>query len=96
MVIEEMLSDEVLQQAAVELAIEVNGNLLVPAECQHCFLFKFDPKMQSFINGMTPQCYAFVLQDPSISKKTKWRFNHTTNLRCIILIYVDCLLIKFR
>lgn len=40
MVIEEVLSDEVLQQAAVELAIAINGNLLVPAECQHCFFLQ--------------------------------------------------------
>lgn len=42
-----MLGDEVLRQAAAELATALNDSLPPPTECQHKFSADFEEKMQS-------------------------------------------------
>lgn len=68
MVTEEMFSNEVLQQAAAELAVALNDSLPAPNKCQHKFSDGFEEKMQSLIRGIGTLCYTVTIQDSVIRK----------------------------
>ena len=68
MIPNDVLTEELLQQAAAELATALNDNLPPPNECQHKFSNEFEEKMQSLINGMGTKCYTVALQDSLIHK----------------------------
>lgn len=68
MISEEMLSDEVLRQAAEKCAEAIIASLPAPEECNHKFSKQFEEKMQSLINGIGTNCYTITIQDPVISK----------------------------
>lgn len=50
----EVLTEELLQQAAAELATALNDSLSPPKECQHKFSDAFEEKMQSLIRVYAP------------------------------------------
>ena len=64
----EVLTEELLQQAAAELAKALNDSLPPPHECQHKFSHAFEEKMCSLINGMGTKCYTISIQDSVIRK----------------------------
>ena len=68
MVPEEMLSDEVLRQAAEKCAEAIIAGLPAPEECNHKFSKRFEEKMQSLIQGMGSKCYILELHDSIIHK----------------------------
>ena len=68
MITKEIFSDELLQQAAAELAAAINNNLPPPNECQHRFSDGFEEKMQSLIRGMGTKCYTVAIQNSMIHK----------------------------
>lgn len=47
MIPNELLAEELLQQAATELAMALNNSLPQPDKCQHKFSNEFEEKMQS-------------------------------------------------
>ena len=49
MIPEEMLSDEVLRQAAEKCAEAIIAGLPAPEECQHKFSKRFEEKMQALL-----------------------------------------------
>ena len=49
-----MLSEELLKQAAEELAVAMIENLPKPEQCQHQFSDKFECKMQILISSISP------------------------------------------
>ena len=68
MITEEIFSDELLQQAATELAEAINDSLPTPNECQHKFSDGFEEKMQSLIRGIGSKCYTVTIQDSMLHK----------------------------
>ena len=68
MIPNDVLTEELLQQAAAELATALNDSLPPPNECQHKFSDKFEEKMQSLIRGIGAKCYTVEIQNSSISK----------------------------
>ena len=68
MITEEIFSDELLQQAAAELATALNDSLPPPNECQHTFSDDFERKMQSLIRGIGTTCYTVAIEDSVIHK----------------------------
>ena len=68
MITEEIFNDELLQQAAAELATAINISLPPPNECQHRFSDGFEEKMQSLINGIGTKCYTVAIRNSTISK----------------------------
>ena len=68
MILEEMLSDEVLRQATVQYTEAVITGLPAPEECNHKFSKRYEEKIQSLINGIGTNCYTITIQDPVISK----------------------------
>ena len=68
MIPNELLTEELLQQAATELAAVLNDSLPPPNECQHIFSNKFEETMQSLIMGIGTKCYTVTIQD-SITHK---------------------------
>jgi len=68
MITEEIFSDELLQQAATELAAAINDSLPTPNECQHKFSDGFEEKMQSLIRGIGSKCYTVTIQDSMLHK----------------------------
>ena len=68
MIPEEMLSDEVLRQAAKKCAEAIIAILPAPEECNHKFSGEFEEKMQSLINGIGTKCHTVAIQDSTISK----------------------------
>ena len=62
------LTEELLQQAAAELATALNDSLPPPNECQHKFSDDFERKMQSLIRGIGATCYAVAIQDSVVHK----------------------------
>ena len=68
MIPNDVLTEELLQQAAFELAMALNDSLLPPDECQHKFSDVFEEKMQSLIRGIGTICYTVTIQDPVINK----------------------------
>ena len=61
-------TEELLQQAAAELATALNNSLPPPNECQHKFSDEFERKMQPLIKGIGTTCYTATIQDPVIHK----------------------------
>ena len=53
MVPEEMLSDEVLRQAAEKCAEAIIASLPAPEECNHRFSKRFEEKMQTLLQQKT-------------------------------------------
>lgn len=49
-----MLSEELLKQAAEELALALIESLPKPEQCQHQFSEKFGSKMQMFLSSIFP------------------------------------------
>lgn len=68
MITEEIFNDELLQQAATELAAAINDSLSTPNECQHKFSDGFEEKMKSLIRGIGTTCYTVAIQDSVIRK----------------------------
>ena len=68
MIINEILTDRLLQQAAAELATALNDSLPSPNECQHKFSDTFEEKIQSLIRGIGIKCYTVAIQDSMIHK----------------------------
>ena len=53
MIPEEMLSDEVLRQAAEKCAEAIIASLPAPEECNHKFSKRFEEKMQALLQTKT-------------------------------------------
>lgn len=68
MIPNEVLTEELLQQAAAELATALIDSLPPPNECQHKFSDVFERKMQPLINGIGATCYTVAIQDSLIHK----------------------------
>mgnify|MGYP003442753167 CR=1 FL=1 len=68
MIPNEVLTEELLQQVAAELAKALNNSLPPPNECQHTFSDDFERKMQSLIRGIGTTCYTVAIQDSVIHK----------------------------
>ena len=68
MIPNEVLTEELLQQAATELAMALNDSLPPPNECQRTFSDAFEEKMQSLIRGIGTICYTVTIQDSVIRK----------------------------
>lgn len=68
MISTEVLTEELLQQAAAELATALNDSLVPPKECQHEFSNGFEEKMQSLIRDIGTKCYTVAIQDSVIHK----------------------------
>ena len=68
MISNEVLTDELLQQATAELASAFNYSLPPPNECQYKFSDSFEEKIQSLIGGIGTKCYAIEIHD-SVSHK---------------------------
>ena len=49
-----MLSEELLKQAAEELALAMIESLPKPEQCQHQFSEKFESKMQMILSSIFP------------------------------------------
>lgn len=49
-----MLSEELLKQAAEELALAMIESLPKPEQCQHQFSEKFESKMQMLLSSISP------------------------------------------
>lgn len=64
----EVLTEELLQQAAAELATALNSSLPHPNEFQHKFSDAFEKKMQSLIRNIGTTCYTVAIQDSVIRK----------------------------
>lgn len=57
MISNDVLTEELLQQATAELATALNDSMPPPNECQHKFSDRFEEKMQSLIKGIGTTCY---------------------------------------
>ena len=68
MIPNEVLTEELLQQAAAELATALNRSLPPPHECRHKFSDKFEEKMQALIRGIGTTCCTVAIQDSVIRK----------------------------
>ena len=68
MIPEEMLSDEVLRQAAEQYAEAINASLPAPKACNHKFSDEFEEKMQSLIRGIGTKSCTVAIQDSAIYK----------------------------
>ena len=68
MIPNDVLTEELLQQAAAELASALNNSLPPPKECQHKFSDAFERKMQSLIRDICTTCYAVAIKDSVIRK----------------------------
>ena len=66
MISNDVLTEELLQQAAAELATALNDSLSPPDECQHKFSDDFERKMQSLIRTIGATCYTVAIQDSMI------------------------------
>ena len=64
MIPEEMLSDEVLRQAAEKCAEAIIASLPAPEECNHKFSKRFEEKMQALFQPKT----ACIISPEYISK----------------------------
>ena len=68
MIPNEVLTEELLQQAAAELAMALNDSLPPPNECQHKFSDTFEEQMQLLINCIGTTCCTVAIQDSVIRK----------------------------
>ena len=64
-----MLSEELLKQAAEELALALNESLPEPEQCQHQFYEEFESKMQRFLSSIQPNTQIEVVASELISTK---------------------------
>ena len=64
MIPEEMLSDEVLRQAAEKCAEAIIASLPAPEECNHKFSKRFEEKMQALLQPRT----IYIMSPKYISK----------------------------
>jgi len=64
-----MLSEELLKQAAEELALALNESLPEPEQCQHQFSEEFESKMQRFLSSIQPNTQIEVVASELISTK---------------------------
>ena len=64
----EVLTEELLQQAAAELATALNDSLPPPKECQYKFSDAFEEKMQALIRNIGTTCHTVTIQDSMIYK----------------------------
>ena len=61
-----MLSEELLKQAAEELALAMNESLPKPEQCQHQFSEEFERKMRLLLSSVpTNTQIAVVVPEPS-------------------------------
>ena len=63
-----MLSEELLKQAAEELALAMNESLPKPEECQHQFSEEFERKMQLLLSSVPPNTKIEVVAPELIYK----------------------------
>ena len=63
-----MLSEELLKQAAVELAFALNDSLPNPEQCQHQFSEEFECKMQLLLSSVPPNTKIEVVAPELIYK----------------------------
>ena len=68
MIPNDVLTEELLQQAAAKLATALNDSLPPPHECQHKFSDDFERKMQSLIKGIGATYYTVAIQDSVFRK----------------------------
>ena len=68
MISNEVLTEELLQQVATELATALNDSLPSPNECLHKFSDGFEEKMQSLINSIGTTYYTVAIQNSVIRK----------------------------
>ena len=63
-----MLSEELLKQAAEELALAMNESLPKPEECQHQFSEVFERKMQLLLSSVPTNTQIAVVAPEPIYK----------------------------
>ena len=63
-----MLSEELLKQAAEELALVLNESLPKPEECQHQFSEEFERKMQLLLSSVPTNTQIAVVAPEPIYK----------------------------
>ena len=63
-----MLSEELLKQAAEELALVLNESLPKPEECQHQFSEEFERKMQFLMSSVPANTQIAVVYPEPIYK----------------------------
>ena len=63
-----MLSEELLKQAAEELAIALNKSLPNPEQCQHQFSEEFERKMQLLLSSVPTNTQIAVVAPEPIYK----------------------------
>ena len=68
MIPNEVLTEELLQQAAKQYAEGIIASLPSPKECNHKFSDAFEEKMQSLIKGIAAKSCTVVIQDSIIYK----------------------------
>ena len=68
MIPEEMLSDEVLRQAAEKCAEAIIASLPATEGCNHKFSDEFEEKMQSLIRSIGNKSFTVAIQDSVIYK----------------------------
>ena len=68
MISTEVLTEELLQQAAEQYAETIIASLPAPEECNHKLSKRFEEKMQSLIRGIGAKCYTVTIQDSVIRK----------------------------
>ena len=68
MIPNDVLTEELLQQATKQYAEGIIASLPSPKECNHKFSDAFEEKMQSLIRGIGPQSCAVAIQDSVIYK----------------------------
>ena len=64
-----MLSEEILQQAAEELALALNESLPEPEQCQQQFSEEFESKMQRLLSSFPSNPQREVIAPELISTK---------------------------
>ena len=95
MIPEEMLSEEVLRQAAEQYVEAIIASLPAPIDCNHKFSKRFEEKIQSLINGVGTNCFSMQY----MIRQSANRLNGGLILFQIAVLlfrYVDCWLIIFR
>ena len=68
MILNKVLTEKLLQQAASELATALNKSLPPSNKCQHKFSDRFEEKIPSLIKVIGNTCYAVIIQDPAVHK----------------------------
>lgn len=68
MIPNEVLTEELLQQAAEQYAEAIIASLPAPKACNHKFSDEFEEKMQSLISGIGTKSCTVAIQDSIIYK----------------------------